>query len=165
MPRAAPWRASRHASRTRPAPRRAARALLLVEAERWDEARAALRALLARDPARVSAVGALGVVAARTGDHDGAARADAALAAPRPHAQGRPSLWRARIAAALGDREHALVLLQDALAHGYPVMQGHPVLPGGAREFDYAETLLHADALLAPLWGEPRFRALLEPKG
>jgi tetratricopeptide (TPR) repeat protein len=62
-------------------------------------------------------IGARGVLAARTGDRAAAAHADAALAAlpPGPGVL----LWRARIAAALGDRAGAAARVREAVARGY----------------------------------------------
>jgi hypothetical protein len=91
------------------------RALLLAEAERWSEARALLEGVLGRAPGRATARGALGVVAARQGDRAEAQRAQAVLAAPVPFALGRRTMWRARIASALGDRARAVALVQQAL--------------------------------------------------
>jgi hypothetical protein len=46
-----------------------------------------------------------------------------------------------------------------------PAMQGYATLPWNPREFDYGESLPHADVLLAPLWSDPEFRRLIEPRG
>jgi hypothetical protein len=61
--------------------------------------------------------GARGVLAARAGDRAAALRADAELA-HRPRTPGA-LLWRARIAAALGDRARAATLVREAVARGF----------------------------------------------
>jgi hypothetical protein len=77
------------------------------------------------------------VLAARRGDRAAALAADSVLAAPSrpnldpnldPYADGRPTYWRARIAATLGDRERAVTLLREALQAGlmYPALHGQP---------------------------------------
>jgi hypothetical protein len=56
---------------------------------------------------------------ARLGDRDGASDVDERLAAiDRPYLYGQTTLWRARIAAVLGERERAVVLLRNAFAEG-----------------------------------------------
>jgi hypothetical protein len=73
---------------------------------------------LSADRARCAGCqGALGVLAARAGDRAASARAAAALAArgPKPGAL----LWRARIAAALGERTAAAALVREAVARGF----------------------------------------------
>ena len=61
--------------------------------------------------------GARGVLAARAGDLAAALRADAELAR-RPRTPGA-LLWRARIAAALGDRPRAATFVREAVARGF----------------------------------------------
>jgi DNA-binding SARP family transcriptional activator/TolB-like protein/tetratricopeptide (TPR) repeat protein len=140
------------------------RALLLAEAERWSEARALLEGVLGRAPGRATARGALGVVAARQGDRAEAQRAQAVLAAPVPFALGRRTMWRARIASALGDRARAVALVQQALGEGYPVLQGYAGLPGRSPRFDYAEPSVHADPALASLADDPAFQRVVAPR-
>ena len=147
-----------------------ARAILALEAGAWPEARGLAAAVLARagatSPSALAAWGVAGVAAARLGDGAGIVRADSALAhAALPFAQGRDALWRARVAAARGDRARALRHLEAAVAAGVPAMQGHPGRRDDAREFDYGEALPHADPLLAPLHGDAGFRRLIEPRG
>ncbi|MFL5387010.1 MAG: hypothetical protein ACJ8GN_31330 [Longimicrobiaceae bacterium] len=81
------------------------------------EARAALERLAAERPPCRGCVGARGVLSARAGDRAAALRADAELAA-RPRKPG-PLLWRARIAAALGDDAAAAALVREAVARGF----------------------------------------------
>ncbi|MFL5537870.1 MAG: BTAD domain-containing putative transcriptional regulator, partial [Longimicrobiaceae bacterium] len=81
------------------------------------EARDALERLTAQHPPCRGCTGALGVLSARAGDRVAALRADAELAA-RPRTPG-PLLWRARIAATLGDEAGAAALVREAVARGY----------------------------------------------
>jgi tetratricopeptide (TPR) repeat protein len=65
-----------------------------------------------------------------------------------PIFRGVPELRRAAIAAQLGDLERAVLLLQQAVAAGYP---------------NYY--FLHMRPELEPLWDEPGFQEILRPKG
>ena len=61
----------------------------------------------------------LGVLAARRENEAEAKAEDAWLAGVNPrHRRGEVSVWRARIAAALGQRERAVELLQQAFSEG-----------------------------------------------
>jgi tetratricopeptide (TPR) repeat protein len=144
---------------------RARRAEALYAAGRWEEARRLFESLptlpsrrakregylgtfAASAPDAVDRTGYLGALAARRGDRAAALAADRALAAlQQPYLVGRHTYWRARIAALLGEGEHAITLLRDALRAGrtYP--------------------MLHAEADLAPLGDLPAFRELIRPKG
>jgi hypothetical protein len=69
--------------------------------------------------ARVDYLGFLGVVAARMGDAQEARRIAAELANNRrPYLFGAPTLWQARVAAVLGEKERAVGLLHAAMARG-----------------------------------------------
>jgi hypothetical protein len=142
------------------------RAVLLAEAEQWGTARPLLERVLRGAPRRIAARGALGVAAARLGDRAEAGRAAAALAGlgPDAYARGRATMWRARIAAALGDSAGAVRLLAQALGEGYPVMEGYASLPDAPHEFDYAEPSVHADPAFARLAATAEFRRLLAPR-
>jgi serine/threonine-protein kinase len=114
---------------------RAARARALYVAGDLAAARAAYDSLLSELPRCLGCVGALGLVAARAGDRAAALRHDAALAAsPSRPMHGTPAYWRARIAAALGDRARAAALLTAAFADGTEL-----------------EALAHVDLDLGPL--------------
>lgn len=94
-------------------------------------------------------LGLLGVTAARAGDRaqaDAAARRLAAIERPFDH--GTATYWQACITAWLGEPADALSLLRQAFAEGLQ----HGVW-------------LHRDPDLEPLWNEPGFRRLLEPRG
>src|SRR5919201_3648191 len=85
----------------------------------YNEAYALMRSLAAEDTSNVDYRGALGVLAARRGNGAEAARLDTWLAARRgPYLRGAPTMYRAEIAAVLGDPDRALALLRDAIAQG-----------------------------------------------
>ena len=133
-------------------------AVALGDLQRWGEAHQRWQQLAAREPANLDVQGHLAVAAAQAGDPATARRIDDALARwPSRYTLGRHTLWRARIAAALGERERAVSLVETALA------QGH------ARFFDqtggqYDEPELHADPALLGLRGMPAYDALLAPR-
>jgi predicted Zn-dependent protease len=86
---------------------------------RWDEARKRFGELAARDSTDINAQGHLGVIAARTGDRPEALRIAAWLERlDGRYLYGYDTLWRARIAALLGEPEHALRLLRLAFGEG-----------------------------------------------
>lgn len=126
---------------------------------RYDEARRLALALAPRlrGPAAATAAGVLGAIAARTGDGDGARRYDARLSTMTPLATGvRHTVWRARIAAILGDRDRAVRLVQQAMAEG---LQPNRSTSGGL----YAP--LHAVPEFMSLRGYPAFDRLVRPDG
>ncbi len=90
--------------------------------ERWSEASAVFTKIAAAAPAAIDARSQLGVVAARRGDVATARRMIDELARfNRPYVRGAHTLGRARITAALGDRERTLDLLREAFAEGQPI--------------------------------------------
>jgi TolB-like protein len=91
----------------------------LYWAGRWDEASGVFRQLTGHPKFAVRAHGALGVLAARREDRASALMEDTWLAGVDPrHRRGEPSVWRARIAATLGERERAVELLEQAFREG-----------------------------------------------
>jgi DNA-binding winged helix-turn-helix (wHTH) protein/tetratricopeptide (TPR) repeat protein len=103
---------------------RAGLARSLYLAERWAEASELFSSLSAESPADAEYTGILGVIAARRGD---AARAQAlsdqlAKVSTGNWRTGAASaiLWRACIAAVLGERQRAVDLLREAFARGAP---------------------------------------------
>src|SRR5262249_16899405 len=86
----------------------------------WQEARALFARLNAESPGDLDYLGYLGVASARTGDRPAALQVDQQLIDfTRPFPLfGHPSLWRARIAAVLGEREQAVRRLREAIGHG-----------------------------------------------
>jgi hypothetical protein len=94
------------------------------------------------------AIGLRGVLAARQNDPARARGLVRRLAAIAPRYNfGIPTVWRARIAAALGQRDSAVALLRQAFAEG--------------REYDL---WLHRDQDLAPLRDYPPFLELTRPR-
>ena len=88
---------------------------MLYELGRLDEASAVWTELLASDPGNVDARAYLGLIAARRHDTAAAAASDSWLQeAETPYVFTR-TMYRARIAAQLGQRERALDLLGPAL--------------------------------------------------
>jgi tetratricopeptide (TPR) repeat protein/TolB-like protein len=130
----------------------------LYWAGRWDEASAIFRQLTGHAKYAVRAHGALGVLAARRENPVEARAADAWLASVDPrHRRGEVSVWRARIAAALNERDQAVALLKQAFAEGqtqdYFGMYG----PGMA--------WFRQDPHFDSLRDFPAYVALLRPKG
>jgi hypothetical protein len=71
------------------------------------------------EPHNVDYLGFLGASEARLGDRRSAATMDSSLAlVQQPYIRGRHTLWRAQIAALLGDRDAAVRLLRQADAEG-----------------------------------------------
>jgi hypothetical protein len=119
--------------------------------ERGDCAAAAahLDRLIAGAPEDLRYRGYAALCDAARGDRAAAARADAWLAGlTRPYLRGEHTLWRARIAASLGERDRAVALVRDAFAQGVPYTAA-----------------LHADHGLAPLLGYGPYDEMLRPKG
>ena len=117
------WLASIDEKTARGATARQLRGDLLALLGRWREAAAAYSQLLANRPDDIGALAGLGVARARQGDRNAAERASARLARlDRPHLYGRHTYGRARIAAALGQRDRATLLLQQAFAEGHLIV-------------------------------------------
>jgi tetratricopeptide (TPR) repeat protein len=147
LDRALAWYASRPAEE-QPRHRRAL-AHTLYEAERWAEAHALFEELAAEQPEDIHSLGHLGTLAARRGERAEAERISVALAATtQPYLRGAHTLWRARIAAQLGEPDQALLLLREAFTQGQPY-----------------GTWLHVDRDLAPLRDHASYRELVRPKG
>ncbi|HUR94417.1 MAG TPA: protein kinase [Gemmatimonadales bacterium] len=143
------YRAQRSEAQSQPEYRYTlARALELLG--QYGEADSLMQGLAAEDPGNVEYLGGLGVLAARRGDRAEAQRIDQALAGlSQPYLTGFPTYYRAEIAAVFGDREHAVELLRDAIAHGAVDPWEH----------------LHAEPAFAALHGYPPFDEVLRPKG
>jgi tetratricopeptide (TPR) repeat protein len=121
----------------------------LIFAGRWDEAREPLEELEKRGLNPVRVAGALGVIAARTGNHEEARQISDELPDPGlPYSALARSNWRAAIAAHLGEKDRAVDLLSEAFSQG----------------MSYS-IYLHAGIHLEPLWDYPPFQELIEPKG
>jgi len=102
-----------------------ARTLYLLES--WNEARRSFEELHSEVGENLSYLGYLGAAAAREGKREAAlAAAEELEEDERPYLFGRPSYWRARIAAVLGDRDGALALLRRAIGEGFSYSEIHP---------------------------------------
>jgi tetratricopeptide (TPR) repeat protein len=145
------WQERPAAERSQEGPRGSLAGALVV-AGRWREAGPVVEALARERPDNANHLGLLALVAAQRGDRAEAAHIAARLATLRlPDSYASvPTLWRARIAAALGDRDRAVALLREAFAQGM--------------QFGAFPTL-HADPGLVPLRGYPPFEALRRPQG
>jgi tetratricopeptide (TPR) repeat protein len=121
----------------------------LYLAGRFDEAGKIYGSLTSEQPDNIDYQGRLGSLAARRGDRDEAMRISEELAViDRRFLFGRPTYWRACIAALLGEKERAVALLKEAFSQG--------------RRYGVS---LHRDIDLEPLWEYPPFKDLLRPKG
>jgi tetratricopeptide (TPR) repeat protein/TolB-like protein len=130
----------------------------LYWAGRWDEASAIFQQLIGHAKYAVRAHGALGVLAARRENPQEAKAADAWLAGLDPrHRRGEVSVWRARIAAALGERGQAVALLEQAFAQGQTQDYFGLYGPGMA--------WFRQDPHFDSLRDFPAYVALLRPKG
>jgi DNA-binding SARP family transcriptional activator/TolB-like protein len=128
---------------------RRALARTLYEASRWMDARALFEELASEQPENLQLLGHLGTLAARRGDRAEAERIATALASSaQPYLRGENTLWRARIAAQLGEHGEAVHLLREAFARGQPY-----------------GLWLHTDPDLEPLRNLSSFRELMHPKG
>jgi len=135
-------------------------ACALQAAGRWDESRKLLLELSGTEWHRLDIAGALGVLAARSGDRDEAERISRQLSVTEdPYSPAIRVYWRTCIAAQLGDRDRALALLGEAFAEGLQTRVWVDDLDG---DFYWQ---LHADVNLEPLWHYPPFEELIKPKG
>jgi tetratricopeptide (TPR) repeat protein len=117
-------------------------------AERWEEAQDRVETAYKKFPDSEVILGLLGALAARRGDKEEAKRFSSLLEnMDRPYLFGRHTLWRARIASLLGEKENAIRLLREALAQGVSYTALHPVM-----DFE-------------PLQDYPPFQELIKPKG
>jgi tetratricopeptide (TPR) repeat protein len=127
---------------------------VLWRAGRFAEAREIFAALAARDTgvSRLRDLAQLGIACAKLGDRAGAVQAGQGIAAANPrYGHGTPEMMQAEIAAALGERERAVELLQQGLAQGL-----------GLESFGGA---LLSNSDLEPLFGYAPFEELLKPVG
>jgi tetratricopeptide (TPR) repeat protein len=119
---------------------------IFYQAGRWRAADSVLRPLVGQFRDELWLTGRLATLDARLGRRADAERVSAELRdRPAGYLHGRQTFWRAHIAAALGQREAAVLLLRDAYAQGYPMNDDYDVLPHADR--DFAE-LLHDPAFL-----------------
>jgi hypothetical protein len=126
--------------------------LLLYDAERWKEALPIIRELAAKHPDDITTHWSLGAVYARLGDRRGAERVDQWLAKRKgPYLRGEHTFARARLAAILGARDSAMVLLRQAADDGAWLDEGHGMGP-------------HSDPDFESLRDYPPFQQLTRPK-
>lgn len=121
----------------------------LVLAGRDGEASRLAAAVAREHPDSVAFLGLVCALGARAAPRDTAEACDRRLASwGEPAERAEAKLWRARIAAARGEPERALQLLQQSFAEG---------LPFGS--------WLHSDVFLAPLRAARAFQSLVQPTG
>ncbi len=131
-------------------------AMALLALDRLDEATAMLERSVQLDPLALDQRGMLGTAYARQGRRAEALRISQELAAVRePYLQGVPTLWRAKIAARLGDRETAVDLLARAFGEG---VKYHPNFPS------QRGTVWHSDPDFESLRGYRRYDDLTRPR-
>ncbi|MEO5818313.1 MAG: FlgO family outer membrane protein [Gemmatimonadaceae bacterium] len=131
---------------------RSKHALALYEVADYPKAKAVYSALLASDAADLDALGRLGAIAARTGDSSEVRRIDRQLAQSNvAYSLGRPTYWRAHIAALTGRGSEAVSLLHSALAQGF-------------RPVDLNIVTLHEDPDFLSLANDAAFRDLVRPR-
>jgi tetratricopeptide (TPR) repeat protein len=124
-------------------------ATALYTAEKWEEAQSVFEELAEDDPGNIEYKGRIGLLAARRGERDKALEIFKELERiDRPYLFGEHTYMRARIASLLGEKEQAVVLLQDAFAQG--LIYG---------------VYLHYEMDLEPIRNYKPFQELLKPKG
>ena len=125
------------------------RSEILYQAGRWAAADSALRPYSLNRQLDLGTIGRLATIAARLGRRSEAERIGRQLQdMPLGYLHGRQTYWRAHIAAVLGDHEAAVLLLRDAFAQGYSIIDGGDVEPRTDRDF---LALLHDPAFLGVL--------------
>ena len=122
-------------------------AFTLLSAGRVDEAIVLLEPLQQKYPERFFILGALGVARALQGDRTEAERISAQLEGiDVPYTFGSASAWQAQIAAALGNKDQAMVFLRRAFSEGTPM-----------------DDWIHREPAFRSLFDHPPFQALLQP--
>jgi tetratricopeptide (TPR) repeat protein len=132
--------------------------LIAYVARHWDEAYDLYADLGLRRPADVHVQGYLGALAARRGDRRKALEISTWLEhSDQAYLFGYNTLWRARIAALLGERDEAVELLRRAFGEGLKFV-------GTFGEDNHARTFgpwLHRDMDFESLRGFPQFEQLV----
>jgi tRNA A-37 threonylcarbamoyl transferase component Bud32/tetratricopeptide (TPR) repeat protein/TolB-like protein len=156
------WAETRSASQLSSPLVRAHMAHVAYSSERWDEAQEQFSALAEEFPSDVNYQGYLGVLAARRADRQQAGRISRWLESlERPFLFGINALWRARIAALLGDQQQAMTLLRAALEQGLPFYGNAPSLWISRTDAHW----LHRDMDFESMREYPPFAELMRPKG
>jgi len=124
-------------------------AFTLLSAGRAEDAIPLLELLRQQDPNRYYILGALGVARALQGDREDAERISTQLEDLNvPYSFGNTSVWQARIAAALGNKDQALVFLRRAFSEG-----------------TNTDDWIHREPAFRSLLDHPPFQDLLQPIG
>ena len=119
----------------------------LYQARRWLEAKAVFEKLVMLRPDIIDFQYYLGCIAARLGNREEAMKiSDSLRNLQRPYLFGGHTYCRAAIAAILGEKEAAILLLKESL------LQGH--------HYEF-----HTDFNFESLWDYPPFKELIRPKG
>jgi tetratricopeptide (TPR) repeat protein len=119
----------------------------LYWAGHYAEARQLYEQNLEEQPDYWPYLGGLAVVAAQMGDESEALRIDQLLSTDDVYLVRSSTRYRAAIAAQLGHRDRALALVRESLAKGSWTLD------------------FHLNLEMEPLWDDPAFQQLLEPKG
>jgi DNA-binding SARP family transcriptional activator/TolB-like protein len=128
--------------------RRFARARANLWLGSCDAAVELLQELAGEEPTKLDNTGYLGLALASAGRSGEAREIDARLAAwTEPYVRGQHLYWRAVVAAHLGEPERAITFLREAIAQGV------------------SYSSLHENEALRPLWDDPTFQALIQPRG
>lgn len=169
MQRAIDWHRARLGEEPGQVDSRYRLARCLCWADQWSEARELLARLVAEIPEEGAPwrgigtasdfdyLGLLGTVVARQGDRDEALRLSRRLGEIEDpnFLYGQPTLWRAKIAALLGDHDRAVGLLRDAISQGLMPLDL-------AQGLGYA-MWLHSDIDFEALRDYPPFQRLMKP--
>jgi len=163
--RAVAWYEARPPAETNTRQHRYYYARALSAAGRWAEARELFRALQREEVADVlhhnddiSLRGHVGVLSARLGDVQEAARIEEELRLlDRRFLWGNNTYWRAAIASVLGERDRATALLADALSAGLMWYRF-------ASNLDYPKWDFHVDPDFESLRGYEPFEELIGPQ-
>ena len=100
-------------------------AIALYVADRWDESYDVMKPLSEEFPENINYRGFVGMVTACRGDREEALEISRWLEAlDRPYLNGRNTIWRSTIAAALRDAENAVTLWSQAMAEDDASQQG-----------------------------------------
>jgi len=120
----------------------------LYASEKWAEAQSIYKTLHSEFPKNMDYLGYLGVIAARRGENEEAQKIGTQLKNREDkYLFGNHTYWRACIAALLGKKERAVLLLRESLSQGRSYHQLYP------------------DMNLELLRDFPPFKELIRPKG